>query len=100
MEGTMGSHRRRQRPALAGYATIAAAVLAAGTITWNASYAAFSATTTNSGNSWAAGSVSITNDRSGAAVFNVSTVMPAAAATTLAPPSTGVFNAGSANSGG
>ena len=47
---------------------------------WQASYAAFTDTTDNSGNSWAAGTVTITDDDEGRAMF---------AATNLAPGSSG-----------
>ncbi|MFI5495140.1 hypothetical protein [Actinoplanes sp. NPDC051859] len=56
--------------------------------------------TSNVGNSWASGSVTVAADHSGSAVFALPVVKPATAATTLAPPATGAFNAGSAQSGG
>jgi hypothetical protein len=63
-----------------------AGLLAAGLLVWQGSYAAFSATTTNAANNWAAGSVSLIND-SGAAMFTTTAVTPAGAtdAKTLKP---------------
>src|SRR4051812_14821352 len=52
------------------------AVLGSGTMVWRASDAAFSATTSNSPNSWSAGQVAITDDDSTAAMFNVSGLKP------------------------
>ena len=83
-----------------GLAALAVAMLGAGALVWNASYAAFSDTTTNPGNSWATGSVSITNDQSSSAVFSVTGVKPDSASSTLNPPGTGAFTASSASSGG
>ncbi|HEX8345560.1 MAG TPA: hypothetical protein VF657_12635 [Actinoplanes sp.] len=91
------------RHPLARFSTIAGLVVAivtTGSLVWKASYAAFSATTTNPGNSWSTGSVTITDDRSGAAVFSVATVEPDGASSTLNPPGTGAFTASSAAAGG
>ena len=95
----MGVHRRR-RTCASGMAAAAVAVVTSGTLVWNASYAAFNATTENSGNSWTAGTVAITNDQSGSAAFTVTEVKPDSATSTLAPPATGALTAGSPNSGG
>ena len=53
-------------------ALLAATGLTASLFTW----AAFSATTNNGTNSWQAGSVTITHDDSGSAMFNVSGIVP------------------------
>jgi hypothetical protein len=68
-----------------------AGLLAAGLLVWQGSYAAFSATTTNAANNWAAGSVSLIND-SGAALFTTTTTPPTGAtdAKTLKPGDTRV----------
>jgi hypothetical protein len=58
---------------------ISAAVLAValvGAFTLRSSLAAFSATTANTGNSFAAGTVVLTDNDSGAALFNVSNLKP------------------------
>jgi len=60
-------------------ATVAAtplAVLAAGAIVWQSSHAAFSGQTRNSGNDWATGTVTITDDDAGSARFQVANMAP------------------------
>lgn len=52
------------------------AMLAAAALIWQSSNAAFSGTTRNSGNNWATGAVSITDDDSGSARFQVETMTP------------------------
>jgi hypothetical protein len=52
------------------------AVLAAGALVWQSSYAAFSGTTRNSGNDWATGAVSLTDDDAGTARFQVPAMVP------------------------
>jgi len=59
--------------------TIAAtpvAVLAAATMIWQSSNAAFTGQTRNSGNDWATGSVNITDDDAGSARFQVANMAP------------------------
>jgi hypothetical protein len=56
-------------------ATPVAALVAAGII-WQSSYAAFSGQTRNSGNDWATGTVSITDDDAGSARFQVTNMAP------------------------
>jgi hypothetical protein len=77
--------RTTRRRAVRAVAPVAG-LLAAGLLVWQGSYAAFSATTTNAANNWAAGSVSLIND-SGAAMFTTTAVTPAGAtdAKTLKP---------------
>lgn len=53
-------------------------VVGSGALVWHASYAAFVGTTSNSGNSWTAGSVTLTDDDAGAAMFDVSGLVPGA----------------------
>ena len=81
-------------------AALTAAMLITGGMVYNASYAAFSATTTNPGNSWSTGTVAITNDQNAAAVFNLTTVKPDTTTSTLNPPGTGAFTASHPTSGG
>ena len=49
---------------------VLAGVLGSGAMVWSASNAAFSGSTENPGNSWAAGAVTMTDDDSGVAMFN------------------------------
>ena len=66
---------------LVAAASIPVAVVAAGAMVWQSSYSAFSATTSNPTNNWAAGTVALSDDDSNTAMFN---------ATALKPGSTGV----------
>ena len=77
--------RTTRRRAVRAVAPVAG-LLAAGLLVWQGSYAAFSATTTNAANNWAAGSVSLIND-SGAAMFTTTAITPAGStdAKTLKP---------------
>jgi hypothetical protein len=80
--------RTTRRRAVRAVAPVAG-LLAAGLLVWQGSYAAFSATTANAANNWAAGSVSLIND-SGAALFTTTTTPPTGAtdAKTLKPGDT------------
>lgn len=57
------------------------AVLAAGAMIYQASYSAFSATQRNAGNSWSTGMVTLSDDDSGQARFDVSSITPGQTAT-------------------
>lgn len=67
----MAAHRK---------AVLAAAVpvgfLLSGVLVWQASYAAFTDTTDSTGNTWEAGSVSLTDDDNGIALFSVTGMTP------------------------
>lgn len=52
------------------------AVLVAGSMVWQGSQAAFTASTRNAGNSWSTGSVFLTDDDLGAAAFTVENMVP------------------------
>lgn len=52
------------------WTTIPVAFLASAGLVWQASYSAFSATTTNASNNWAAASVTLTDDDANSAMFN------------------------------
>jgi hypothetical protein len=52
------------------------AILVAGLLVWNSSNAAFTADTRNAGNNWQTGSVTLTDDDSGAAAFRIDGVTP------------------------
>ena len=60
----------------AALAATPVAVLAAAAIVWQSSYAAFSGQTRNSGNDWATGTVTITDDDAGTARFQVADMTP------------------------
>ena len=94
--------RSRQPPGIRlGVAgTVALAVLIAVGLVWHRSYAALQLETTNAGNSWIAGTVSIGDDRPGSALFTLPTVKPDSGATTLSPPAGGAFLAGHPSTGG
>lgn len=51
-------------------------VVSSGALVWHASYAAFVGSTENSGNSWTAGSVTLSDDDAGAALFDVTGLTP------------------------
>jgi hypothetical protein len=51
----------------------AAGLLAAGLLVWQGSYAAFSATTVDSGNAWSSGNLTLTNNGGSGAVYAAST---------------------------
>ena len=66
---------------IATLATVVAGLIASGVLVWHASYSAFSATTANPTNNWAAGSVALTDDDSGSALFNVTNMKPGSTGT-------------------
>ncbi|OYO14894.1 hypothetical protein CGZ98_00035 [Enemella evansiae] len=61
---------------IAPWAAIPAALIVSGLIVSQASYSAFSAKTENTGNSWETGSVKLTDDDRGAAMFTVKNLRP------------------------
>jgi hypothetical protein len=71
----MNKPSRRAQKLLVGAATPVAVVLAAGMV-YQASYAAFSGQTRNSGNDWSTGSVNLTDDDNGSARFQVANMLP------------------------
>jgi hypothetical protein len=75
--------RRRRRGWALPVAVVAvlAGILSSGVMVWNASEAAFTATTANPTNSWTAGSVSLTDDDSGTAMFTATGLKPGSTAT-------------------
>lgn len=52
------------------------AIIAAGALVWHASYAAFTGQTRSAGNDWSTGSVALTDDDKGTAMFQVSNMLP------------------------
>jgi hypothetical protein len=75
--------RTTRRRAIRAVAPVAG-LLAAGLLVWQGSYAAFSATTANGANNWAAGSVSLTDDDAGVAMFSTALTTPVGAQDTKA----------------
>ncbi len=69
---------RRPRRGLVAAAGLWAGLVLAGFTVWRTSSAAFSASTSNAGNSWAAGTVTIGDDDSGSALFNATGLTPGA----------------------
>lgn len=80
----------RRSSRLATAIALPAAVVAAGLIVSTSSYAAFSSTTSNEGSSWTAGSVQLTDDDAGRALFSVPNAKPGDSGTNcIAVTSTG-----------
>ena len=76
-----GVDRRRRRGGAAARtiaATIAAALTGSSLLIWQATRATYSGTTTNPSNSWATGTVSLTDDDSASAMFSVTLATPTA----------------------
>lgn len=69
------SKSRRSRKIIAALAT-PVAVIAAGALVYQASYAAFTGQTRNSGNEWSTGSVNLVDDDNGQARFQVTNMLP------------------------
>lgn len=61
---------------IAKWAALPAALLVSGVLVSQASYSAFNATTSNAGNNWASGSLALTNDAAGTALFTASNIKP------------------------
>lgn len=66
---------KKSRKIIAALAT-PVAVVAAGALVYQASYAAFSGTTNNTGNEWSTGSVTLTDDDNGVAMFRINNLLP------------------------
>ena len=67
-----GTHRRRVAVPVA----IATGALISGLLVWHTSYAAFTASTSNTGNSFASGSVAISDNDAGTALFTATGLKP------------------------
>lgn len=61
---------------LAAWIAVPAALVASGVVVSTASYSAFSATTVNPTSNWTAGSVALTDDDNGTALFNATGLKP------------------------
>jgi hypothetical protein len=71
-----GRRRRRGAGRRAALAVVPLALLGSGALVYQASNAAFTATTSTGANSWTAGSVAVTNSSSGGALFSPTAVKP------------------------
>ncbi len=69
-------HITTARARAAAWIALPIAVVASGSIIATASYAAFSATTDNDGNTWTSGKVALTDDDQGKALFDVDGLLP------------------------
>ena len=77
----MSVHRPILRPSrrvarFAAFAAAPAAIVLSGLVVAGSSYSAFSATTANPTNNWTTGTVSLTDDDSGTALFNATGLKP------------------------
>lgn len=61
---------------IVGLSAAPVAILLAGAMVWQASNAAFTSTTRNSGNSWSTGQLALVDDDKGAAAFTVENLVP------------------------
>ncbi len=68
--------RATTRRRIAVPAAITSGLLVSGLLVWHTSYAAFTATTDNNGNSFRSGSVTLTNDRPSSVMFNATGMAP------------------------
>ncbi len=71
-----GRRRRRGAGRRAALAVVPLALLGSGALVYQASNAAFTASTSTGSNSWTAGTVAVTNSSSGSALFNPTAVKP------------------------
>lgn len=76
-----GGAPTRRFALMATLVTVAAGLAVSGVLVWHASYSAFSATTANPTNNWAAGTVALTDDDSNAALFTVTNMKPSSTGT-------------------
>src|SRR4051812_44560547 len=91
MEGAinMGRHKAPvRRGALLRKSAVPIGLIASGALVWNASYAAFTATTVNPGNSWSTGSVALSDSQGGSSSGATGTALWSGQ-TNLIPGSTG-----------
>lgn len=61
---------------IAAFGAVPVAVIIAGGMVWQGSQAAFTATTKNAGNAWSTGTVFLTDDDNGSAMFTVENIVP------------------------
>ena len=76
MTATHPRHRIRRRALRLNFTAMVLGLLASGAVVLTASQAAFSDTTSNSGNSFSTGNVDLVDDDSGSAAFTVTNMVP------------------------
>ena len=98
MQRTSSSLLRRA----ALFAAVPLAMLGSGMFVWQASYSAFTATTSTASNSWSTATVDLTADQSASVVFSgLTAIKPDSALSALSPGNTGgAYAATSTASGG
>ena len=75
---------------LVGWSSIPVALVGSAALVWHASYSAFTATTSNPTNNWAAGTVALSDDDANTAMFTASNLKPGSTGTKcIAVTSTG-----------
>jgi glucose uptake protein GlcU len=74
----MVAHARSPRKRIAVLASIPVALVMSGAMVWQASYSAFTAKVSTPTNNWAAGTVALSDDDTGAAMFSVANMKPGA----------------------
>jgi len=72
----MGEHGPKSRLRRMRGAGTAVGLLVSAALVWQSSHAAFTDTTTNPGNTWTSGTVTVSDNRSGVKVFNLSGLKP------------------------
>lgn len=86
------SRPTRSRARLIGFGALLAGLAGSALIVWQASYSAFSSTTSNPTNNWSAGTVSLSDDDSNTAMFTASGLKPGSTGTKcIAVTSTGTL---------
>lgn len=86
------SRPTRSRARLIGFGALLAGLAGSALIVWQASYSAFSATTSNPTNNWSAGTVALSDDDSNTAMFTASGLKPGSTGTKcIAVTSTGTL---------
>lgn len=70
------SRPARKHAKFFGIGTLAVGMVASGAIVWQASYSAFSATTSNPTNNWTAGTVALSDDDANSAMFTATGLKP------------------------
>ncbi|PZS34104.1 MAG: hypothetical protein DLM59_05305 [Pseudonocardiales bacterium] len=79
---------------VAKWSAIPVGLILSAALVWQASYSAFSATTSNPTNNWATGTVALSDDDSNTAMFNATTLKPGSTGTKcIAVTSTGTLAA-------
>ncbi|MHA3703817.1 TasA family protein [Jatrophihabitans sp. YIM 134969] len=76
MSRTAARRPSRKAARIAGVGVVAGGLVASAALVWQASYSAFSATTTTPTNNWTAGTVALGDNDNGSALFTVTNLKP------------------------